>query len=203
VADYPVELVRHNSWKGATLKYSGFLYDMEHIIIDTDYENYAVAYGCDNYFLGLIHVRWATFMTKIDYAEAEYIELAKKKMRDLEYDYNFWWRQTGIICGWEAGPTADVTMINVFYTEPNWEEYGPSTSSTMRVQEIWGLESNIPRGSIIGPLLYNGKEIETPIRAHILDSDYQGFFYLSKIAFSSRDYGTIYVDVWLLAENLA
>jgi hypothetical protein len=90
----------------------------------------------------------------------------------------------------------------VLQTEPNWVDYGEYTTSTKRVKEIWGLESNMPRGPITGPLLYNGKEIETPIRAHILESDYQGFFYLNKIAFSTRDYGTIYVDIWLLAENL-
>ena len=46
-------------------------------------------------------------MTRIDYAELEYVEKAKKWMRDIQYDYNFWWKETGLTCGWEVAPTAD------------------------------------------------------------------------------------------------
>jgi hypothetical protein len=81
VSDYPVELTKYTNWEGSTLQYSGFFYDGEHIIIDTDYDNYAVAYGCDNYLLGIFHSRWATFLTRIDYAEAEFVEAAKSTMR--------------------------------------------------------------------------------------------------------------------------
>jgi hypothetical protein len=96
VTDAPISITSSSNWQSffGTNKlrsypsYFSFI-NYEHIILDTDYENYAITYGCDNYF-GLFHGRWATFMTRIDYAESEYVEIAKKKMRDIQYDYNFW-----------------------------------------------------------------------------------------------------------------
>jgi hypothetical protein len=79
----------------------------EHIILETDYHNYAISYGCDDYLLGLFHGRWATLLTRSSYAEVEFVERAKDLMREIEYDYNFWWKQTGESCGWEAAPTAE------------------------------------------------------------------------------------------------
>lgn len=177
------------------------MFSYEHIILDTDYENYAITYGCDNYF-GLFHGRWASFLTRIEYAEVEYVEIAKKWMRDIEYDYNFWWVQTGEACGWEAAPTSELTMINVFETEPNWNAYTPSARGTQKSQDLWKTISNLPTGPITGPLSYNSRSIETPLKTHILSSDYQDFIYLNRIGFTAKDLGDIYVDIWLLSEGL-
>lgn len=51
------------SWRGP-FKSFGF----KHIVLDTDYENYAISYGCDNYF-GIFHGRWATLLSREMYAE--------------------------------------------------------------------------------------------------------------------------------------
>lgn len=56
-----------NIWGRMYQKVKRKVLSYEHIVLDTDYENYAVTYGCDNYF-GLWHGRWATFLTRNDYA---------------------------------------------------------------------------------------------------------------------------------------
>ena len=33
-------------------------------IIATDYENYGVIYGCDEYLLGMIHFTWSIFLSR-------------------------------------------------------------------------------------------------------------------------------------------
>jgi hypothetical protein len=117
------------------VSYRGY-WEHEHIILDTDYENFALVYGCDNYF-GVFHGRWATLLSRIEYAEVEYVERAKDILRDIDYDYNFWWVQSGETCGWEAAPTADSIMLNVFKTEPNWSDYGSYTIGTSRTKQLW------------------------------------------------------------------
>jgi hypothetical protein len=93
-------------------------------------------------------------------------------------------------------------MENVFNTEPNWSAYVPYSMGTKRTKQLFSGETDIPQGSILSPLNYNGLKIETPLKAHLLSSDYQQFFFLNKIAFNSRDLGYIYVDIWFLSEGL-
>jgi hypothetical protein len=65
-------------------------------------------------------------------------------MREIEYDFNFWWRQTGESCGWEVAPTAEQTMVNVFQTEPNWDGYMPYSYGTRRSKEMFSGETDLP-----------------------------------------------------------
>lgn len=46
-------------------------------------------------------------------------------MRELDYDFNFWWKETTESCGWEIAPTADEIMTSVLETEPEWANYRP------------------------------------------------------------------------------
>lgn len=79
----------------------------------TDYENFAVVYGCDNYF-GLFHGRFATLLSRTEYLESEYVDLAVKTLRDYKYDTSFWWVNTGEKCNFEAEESFDQKMISTF-----------------------------------------------------------------------------------------
>jgi len=37
---------------------------IHHEIIKTDYDNYAIAYGCDNWFGGIFHTRWSALLSR-------------------------------------------------------------------------------------------------------------------------------------------
>ena len=198
----PISISRQSNFFGVTNQVANRkVFSYEHFILDTDYENYAISYGCDNYF-GIFHGRWATLLSRTNYLESQYVDKAKGLMRDIEYDFNFWWRQTGESCGWEIAPTAEQTMKNVFQTEPNWEAYKPVSSGTKRSKEMFSGETDLPQGSVIGPIQYGKQFLETPLEKHLLHSDYDEFFYLSNIAFTERDRGYVFVDIWFLSEGL-
>ena len=54
---------------GTPFEFSGFLnlVRRHHEIVETDYDNYAIAYGCDNIFGGLFHLRWANLLSREPY----------------------------------------------------------------------------------------------------------------------------------------
>jgi hypothetical protein len=51
-----------------------------HQILATDYENWAVMYGCDNYF-GFFHGRYANLLSRELYLETKYVDAAVKALR--------------------------------------------------------------------------------------------------------------------------
>lgn len=55
-------------------------------IVDTDYDNYAVAYGCDNYFFFLT-VEYATLLGREPFMEYPYVRAAKDYLDGINYPY--------------------------------------------------------------------------------------------------------------------
>jgi hypothetical protein len=51
-----------------------------HEIVETDYNNFAIAYGCDNWFGGMFHIRWASLLGRQQFLAHEHVQLAKQKM---------------------------------------------------------------------------------------------------------------------------
>jgi hypothetical protein len=184
-------IVSETSWwmfasDGTPYEWSGWfsLVRRHYQIIDTDYNNYAIAYGCDNLFGGLFHLRWASLLSRMDYLQYEYVKIAKDKMVSINYDYNFWWVKSGLRCGYDAAPTQDEIMVAVFDTEPDWYEFAPETSKTQRASMLFLENSNLPSGPITGPLAYDGTvNIQTNLAHQIYDSDYQDFFKISHVAY--------------------
>lgn len=91
-----------------------------HQIIDTDYDNYAIAYGCDNILGGLFHLRWTNLLSREWYLQYEYVRTAKEKVTAINYDWDFWWLKSGKRCGYEPAPTQDDVMIGIFDSAPDW-----------------------------------------------------------------------------------
>lgn len=61
-----------------------------HYVIDTDYEHYALVYGCDQYW-GIFYGAYATLMSRADYIDSTYVTKAKNTLFDIGYDYNTNW----------------------------------------------------------------------------------------------------------------
>lgn len=93
-----------------------------HIILDTDYQNYAVVYGCDQYW-GLFKGEYATLLSRTEYVESQYVGKAKNQLNALGYDITENWMDPGKSCGFEAAPTYEDLMISVFEHEPLWMDY--------------------------------------------------------------------------------
>mmetsp|Transcript_1287 Transcript_1287/g.1574 ORF Transcript_1287/g.1574 Transcript_1287/m.1574 type:complete len:89 (+) Transcript_1287:379-645(+) len=60
-------------------------------IIGTDYDHWALAYGCSDLF-GLAHFQWATLLSRGISLEEPFLKAAKKVLRDeFSYDYDTNW----------------------------------------------------------------------------------------------------------------
>jgi hypothetical protein len=109
------EYISKGIWGGGTF---------EHMVIDTDYDNYAIVYGCDTYYF-FFHGYYATLLSREPYVEYPYVRKAKDKLETIDYDYASYWVKSGLFCGFDAAKTLDEVMLTTFTTDPDWELYGP------------------------------------------------------------------------------
>lgn len=142
----------------------------QHYVIDTDYDNYAVVYGCDQYF-GFFYGKYATLLSREKYVEFPYVKAAKDKLKEIDYNAGEKWVKTGIQCGFDAALTPDEVMLSVFEHQPLWSDYGDK-SNTQRAKVLFtgeaaqanvdefasnfnaalGIFGNVPYGFITQPL---------------------------------------------------
>ena len=63
-----------------------------HEIIATDYNNYAVIYGCDTpwWGLGLFSWRNVNVLSRRKVLESSYMREVKESLMNVDYSYNFW-----------------------------------------------------------------------------------------------------------------
>ena len=115
--------VREQTWfsDGLDYVYHDFA-SYHHVVLGTDYENWALVYGCDQYF-GFWKGESATLLSRTEFLDGQYVKEAKSLLNSLEYDYIDLWVDPGISCGWEAAPTFDELMIEVMSREPLWSDY--------------------------------------------------------------------------------
>lgn len=86
--------------------YNSLTEKFHHYVIDTDYENYALIYGCDIYF-GIVPYTYVTLLSRSDYLEYKYTRMVHETLNAINYHYVDYWVQTGAPCGFDASPTYD------------------------------------------------------------------------------------------------
>jgi hypothetical protein len=83
----------------------------QHNIIATDYYNYAVVYGCDNYLFGLTHIQWALLLSRTKKLESKYVEEAFNALKPLGYEGVTEMKEDSN-CGFDVGATPQGMIIN-------------------------------------------------------------------------------------------
>ena len=76
----PLAIREDDGWfSDGKTKVDHFWTKLHHYVIDTDYENYAVVFGCDQWF-GFWEVSWATLLSRSKTIDTEHTNLAKKAL---------------------------------------------------------------------------------------------------------------------------
>lgn len=105
-------------------------------MISTDYDQYAVVYGCDVY-LGVFKLSYATLLSRSTYAELPAVTSAKDKLYEIGYPYNQQWVKAGEKCGWDAALTWDEQMVaSIMAQNPTWDDYTEGANRG-RFQELY------------------------------------------------------------------
>ena len=84
-----------------------------HYIVDTDYDNYAIAYGCDQYFM-FFFGEFATLLGREPFMEYPYVRKAKDFLDKINYPYDTKWIKSGLECGFDTAKTLDEMMVDEF-----------------------------------------------------------------------------------------
>ena len=121
------------------------------MVLDTDYDNWAVVYGCDTYYL-FFHGYYATLLSREPFADYPYVRAAKDALDIINYDYGNNWVKTGIKCGFDAAKTLDEVMIDIFETPPDWNVYNMDRKGTYEAYKLYYGGNDMPYGFITGPL---------------------------------------------------
>lgn len=62
---------------------------IQHYVVDTDYDNFALVYGCRNIyylpFLPMSHYKYATLLSRHEFLEYQYVKPAKDFLKTREY----------------------------------------------------------------------------------------------------------------------
>jgi hypothetical protein len=90
-----------------------------HYVIETDYDNYGLVYGCDQWF-GFMWVEFATLLGREKFLEYPYVRAAKDKLDIVGYSYDLSWVKPGLDCGFDAAKTLDEVMVDKFMSQPDW-----------------------------------------------------------------------------------
>ena len=70
---------------------SKFAFWNDHEIIATDYENYAVVYGCQNLLFDTYHYHYASLLSRSEKVSPIHVDLAQRKLVEYGYDIDQEW----------------------------------------------------------------------------------------------------------------
>ena len=143
----------------------------QHYVIATDYDHFAIVYGCEEYLFPFGHVKYATLLSRTEFLEYPYVRAAKNFLQGIEYPFGTNWVKPGIDCGFDASLTLDEVMMAVFEHEPWWPHYNEDMYNTRRmkvmfqgdhlqegyqatgdINAIFGYQGITPFGFLSGPL---------------------------------------------------
>ena len=89
-----------------------------HEVLDTDYTNYAIIYGCNTpwYSFGLFNFRYVNLLSRREQLEDEYITKVKNVLQSVDYNYNYWLadRPYKNYCGFTYEYTLEEVVIQMF-----------------------------------------------------------------------------------------
>ena len=145
--------------------YSSLLRQGTHQILETDYVNYALVYGCQNWLGGVLgHFKWATFLSRTTFADARGVQLAKNKLTTIGYDWSYYWMKPGLECGMDASPTNDELFLTMIQTKPDFLDFDYDDVGTIYARYFFETSDHFPKGFLTGPLIFNGREIKTRLK---------------------------------------
>jgi len=106
--------------------------DTQHIVVDTDYDNYALVYGCTYpmpFGIPFWNHQYATLLSRHEFLEYPYVKKTKDFLKAREFNYDNW-KKPGVDCGYDAALTLDEVMVRVLDKEPWWPHYGNGASNS-------------------------------------------------------------------------
>lgn len=118
-----------------------------------------------------MYYEYAILLSRDKYINADYVEQAKDKLSEIGYDWGRWWVKPSVECGFDAAPTSEEYMIEVFQTEPSWNRY----TETVFFQMFFYENDYIPNGSLVNNLTFGYAHqtgIELPLRSAITKTNY-------------------------------
>ena len=147
----------------------------QHNIIATNYADWAIVYGCDDYWGGLWHVSWATFLSRTKHVSASSWIAARQSAEDLGYDASNNWDSPDTDCGFSKDATPDDSFIALLETEPDWRNDWYKNDIFLNTVEAMFSPTypEIPAGFMVGEEFeIDGRKISTNFKEKIKDSNY-------------------------------
>jgi hypothetical protein len=182
----------------------GIFQKREEYVVATDYENYALLRGCDRLWwsFGILANERYTYLSRDKYSDFPYIKAAKDYMRfndKVFYNTVSSWVKSGLSCGFDAAPTHEELMVQVFARQPLWSDYKENSVNTQRVKKMFTGGGDLPWGTLVGDLDLNNGWVDTYsyFKYAIGLCDYQEFIYINNMQLEQGSDKK--VDIWMLA----
>jgi hypothetical protein len=89
-----------------------------------------------------------TYLSRDAYSDFPYIKAAKDFIKtNTTYFHGTSWKKTGIKCGYDAAPTYEELMLQVFARQPYWSDYNYYSGNTQRAMDLFR-KSDLPYGQL-------------------------------------------------------
>mmetsp|Transcript_33624 Transcript_33624/g.51830 ORF Transcript_33624/g.51830 Transcript_33624/m.51830 type:complete len:196 (+) Transcript_33624:245-832(+) len=146
----------------------------QHEILATDYDNFAIRYGCTDYLGLAFHVQTATLLSRTPHLPEPYVSKAKHALKRVNYWYNVWWGwQFNLGCTYTFEDSGDKKMISMFNNEPTWGKYYGLKEYFYQTNQFRNLyaknhdDPNFPSGIITEGTYFQGRIIENSLKWNI------------------------------------
>jgi hypothetical protein len=118
----------------------GFVGTTKQIIVDTDYDNYAVVYGCSRHWWTgwLLPYEHATILSRETFLKLEYAQPAKKAIDNTGYKFEFgstWSPDTELRCDLNVEKEPDLEMNDILSFPPKWTRYNKVENTFKKMYE--------------------------------------------------------------------
>lgn len=136
-------------------------------MLDTDYVNYAVVYGCDSYW-DLFHVQWASILSRFKMLQQIYVDAAYDVLKEYGYEGEIDLQKTDSDCGYMVGATSTEMILDLMNSSPDWDKYVPSSNGTSFASLFYGTNSTlVPTDPLLTSVEFEGTVIPTNLKDQI------------------------------------